>query len=65
MKITSIDLIALKPSPTEMMRPIITRINTDEGIYGYGEAGMAIVSGATAVFEMLKDYAPRKRSAGH
>lgn len=58
MKITSIDLIALKPSPTEMMRPIITRINTDEGIYGYGEAGMAIVSGATAVFEMLKDYAP-------
>ncbi len=58
MKITSIDLIALQPSPSEQMRPIITRINTDEGICGYGEAGMAIVSGARACFEMLKDYAP-------
>lgn len=58
MKITSIDIIALKPNPTEQMRPIITRINTDEGIYGYGEAGVAIVSGARAAFEMIKDYAP-------
>lgn len=58
MKITSIDIIALQPSPTESMRPIITRVNTDEGIYGYGEAGVAIVTGARAAFEMIKDYAP-------
>ena len=58
MKITSIDLIALEPHPSEEMRPIITRINTDEGIYGYGEAGIAIVTGARACFEMLKDFAP-------
>lgn len=58
MKITSVDIIALKPSPIEQMRPIITRVNTDEGIYGYGEAGVAIVTGARAAFEMIKDYAP-------
>ncbi len=58
MKITSIDLIALEPRPSEGMRPIITRINTDEGIYGLGEAGIAIITGARACFELLKDYAP-------
>ena len=58
MKIADIDIIALRASATERMRPIITRINTDEGISGYGEAGVAIVTGSYAAFSMLKEYAP-------
>ena len=51
MKITSIDVMKI-PSPdvsfsgngggsTEEWSPIIVRINTDEGISGFGEAGLA------------------------
>ncbi len=58
MKITSIDTIIIDSFFGESFRPIITRINTDEGIYGIGEAGMAIINGSQAVFSMLKDYAP-------
>ena len=58
MKITSIDLIVIDSFLGESFRPVITRINTDEGLYGLGEAGMAILNGAGAVFAMLKDYAP-------
>ncbi len=38
------------------MRPVCCRINTDEGIYGYGEAGVAIVTGARGAYELMKDY---------
>lgn len=58
MKITSIDIIAIDSFFGESFRPIITRIHTDEGIYGIGEGGMAIINGSQAVFSMLKDYAP-------
>lgn len=57
MKITSVDVIALKSNEASSMRPVICRINTDEGIYGYGEAGVAIVTGAIAAYELIKDYA--------
>ena len=33
------------------------RVNTDEGIYGYGEAAMAYGVGASAAFGMIKDLA--------
>ena len=57
MKITSVDLFA--PSlGTPAFHPVICRINTDEGIYGYGEAGIAFGVGANAAFGMLKDYSP-------
>jgi len=56
MKITSIDVIALKGNEASAMRPAVCRINTNEGICGYGEAGVAIVTGATAAYELLKDY---------
>lgn len=59
MRITSVDLLRLKTEGAGPVRPIICRINTDEGIYGLGEAGVAIVSGATAAYELLKDYATR------
>lgn len=56
MKITSVDLLKLKTEGAGPVRPVICRINTDEGIYGLGEAGVAIVSGALAAYELLKDY---------
>ena len=36
MKITSIDAILLDTGTSR--RPIVCRVNTDKGIYGYGEA---------------------------
>ena len=55
MKITSVDILALPGSEAAAFRPIICRVNTDEGIYGLGEAGVAIVTGARAGLEMIKD----------
>lgn len=58
MKIISMDIMALEKDPNCGNRPIICRINTDEGISGYGEAAVAIGTGATAAFALLKDFAP-------
>ena len=57
MKIVSVDIMKLKTEGAGPVRPIICRVNTDQGIYGIGEAGVAIVTGATAAYELLKDYA--------
>ena len=56
MKIVAVDLIALEEIKKMALRPVCCRIRTDEGIYGYGEAGVAIVSGAKAAFELVRDY---------
>jgi len=58
MKITSVDILALEKEKGSGSRPILCKINTDEGIYGYGEAAVAIGSGARGAFELLKDLAP-------
>ena len=59
MKITSMDIMALeKDLGCGGSRPIICKIYTDEGIYGIGEAGIAIASGSRGAFEVLKDFAP-------
>lgn len=58
MKITSVDIMALERDPDCGNRPIICRIHTDEGIFGYGEAAVAIGTGATAAFALMKDFAP-------
>jgi len=57
MKITSIDVMELKPRKDKQWRPIVCRVNTDEGIYGYGEAALAYGVGASAAFGMIKDLA--------
>lgn len=56
MKIASIDILQLKVEGMSSLRPVVCRINTDTGLYGYGEAGLAIVSGAIAAYELIKDY---------
>ena len=59
MKITNIDVMALeKDLGCGGSRPIIVKIFTDEGIYGIGEAGVAIGTGSRGAFEVLKDFAP-------
>jgi len=57
MKIISVDVIALKATESAATRPVLCKVNTDEGIYGYGEAGVAIVTGALSAFELIKDMA--------
>ena len=58
MKITSIDVISLETDRGNGSRPILCRVNTDQGISGYGEAGIAIAMGATAAYALIKDLAP-------
>lgn len=60
MKITSVDIIDVAndlQSSTSKWRPVVVRINTDEGISGFGEVGMAYGVGASAGFGMAKDLA--------
>lgn len=57
-KITNIDVMALeKDMGCGGSRPIIVKVYTDEGIYGIGEAAVAIGTGARGAFEVLKDFA--------
>ena len=59
MKITNVDVMALeKDMGCGGSRPIICKIYTDEGIYGVGEAAIAIACGSRGAFEVLKDFAP-------
>ncbi|ECY4314714.1 mandelate racemase/muconate lactonizing enzyme family protein, partial [Salmonella enterica subsp. enterica serovar Umbilo] len=51
MKITSIDIIDVAndfASATSKWRPVVVKINTDEGISGFGEVGLAYGVGASA-----------------
>lgn len=56
MKITKIDVL-LVTTANPIWRPILCRIYTDEGIYGDGEAAVAYISGQTAAFGMIQDFA--------
>lgn len=60
MKITSVDIIDVANdfrSATSKWRPVVVRVNTDEGISGFGEVGLAYGVGASAGFGMAKDLA--------
>jgi L-alanine-DL-glutamate epimerase-like enolase superfamily enzyme len=58
MKITSVDVIALEKDPGCLSRPVLCRVHTDDGLYGIGEAGVAIGTGAPAAFKQIKDLVP-------
>ncbi len=60
MKIISVDIIDVKnpiQSAVAKWRPVVVRINTDEGISGFGEVGLAYGVGASAGYGMVKDFA--------
>lgn len=60
MKITSVDVIKTNGGAPSVKgthwNPVCVRINTDEGISGFGEAGVAYTSGTEAAFGMIKDF---------
>lgn len=58
MKITSVDIYQMgKPRNTKAKpyNAVVVKINTDEGISGFGEVGLAYGAGSSAGFGMLKD----------
>lgn len=60
MKITSIDIIDVAndfSSATSKWRPTVVRVNTDEGISGFGEVGLAYGVGASGGIGVAKDLA--------
>jgi galactonate dehydratase len=61
MKIVSVDVFQIttgeNPRKGASYNPVIVRVNTDEGISGWGEVGLAIGTGSSAGFGMVKDLA--------
>lgn len=59
MKITSVDIMIAQSKMIAFSRPVLCRINTDSGLYGYGEAGTTFILGSDSTFTMLKEMASR------
>ena len=61
MKIVSVDVMQVPSGNAGASRgdwrPVIVRINTDEGISGFGEVGLAYGKGWRAGFGMVQDFA--------
>ena len=57
MKIVSVDIFLLDGG-SPGWRPIVCRVNTDEGVSGYGEASVGFDTGASASYSMIKEVAP-------
>jgi len=57
MKIVSVDLIECKSIPGVGQTPVFCRINTDEGIYGIGEAGVSISGFSKGSFAIMRNVA--------
>lgn len=57
MRIESIDVFLLDGG-SPGWRPIVCRVNTDEGLFGYGEASVGFDTGASASYNMIKEVAP-------
>lgn len=61
MKITSVDVMQVPSGNAGSARgdwkPVIVRINTDEGISGFGEVGLAYGKGWRAGYGMVQDFA--------
>ncbi|MDR5796173.1 mandelate racemase/muconate lactonizing enzyme family protein [Caballeronia sp. LZ008] len=63
MKITNVEIFDCEVSRTDprmaRFNPVLIRINTDEGISGIGEVGLAYGAGAKAGVGIVRDLAPR------
>ena len=59
MKITQVTIYHVHKRPTTGQRPILVRVDTDEGIYGVGEVGLAYGVGGAAGAAMVKELAAR------
>ncbi|WP_159566516.1 mandelate racemase/muconate lactonizing enzyme family protein [Budvicia diplopodorum] len=63
MKITSVEIFDCEVNRRDprmaRFNPVMVRINTDEGISGIGEVGLAYGAGAKAGVGILRDLAPR------
>lgn len=57
MKITSVDIFLLNSEEKMAMHPVIVRVNTDEGISGFGEAALSYGNAANGGFGQIKDFA--------
>jgi galactonate dehydratase len=57
MKITSVDIYDVQAAWRRGWNPVIVRIKTDAGLYGVGEAGVAVGGGHNAYVGVLKDLA--------
>ncbi|MDR3590471.1 MAG: mandelate racemase/muconate lactonizing enzyme family protein [Negativicutes bacterium] len=61
MKITSVDVFQVTtgkpPLKGDYWKPVVVRVNTDEGISGFGEVGLAYAIGAEAGFAMSVEFA--------
>ena len=56
MKVTSVEIFDIN-CELRTWHPVITRVHTDEGISGLGEAGMAYGAGHSAAVGMIKNLA--------
>lgn len=57
MKITKIDIFCADYDPQAPNEPVFIRIHTDEGICGFGEAGVAYGNSKHAAIGQLRDFA--------
>ncbi len=54
MKIVSVDIIQLRRVNFSAQTPVLCRVNTDEGIYGYGEAGVSIMDYSIGAGDIIR-----------
>lgn len=59
MKITQVEIFHVHTRRTTSQRPILIRIDTDEGIHGVGEVGLAYGVGGAAGAAMVKELSAR------
>lgn len=60
MKITSVEIyqVKVKNPPVPGWIPVCVKVNTDEGISGWGESGIPVNAGRAATAMMIKEIAP-------
>ncbi|MDR1741984.1 MAG: mandelate racemase/muconate lactonizing enzyme family protein [Synergistaceae bacterium] len=57
MRVVQVEVFHVHRRPNSGQRPILVRVDTDEGVHGVGEAGMAYGVGGSAAVGMIKDLA--------